>query len=46
MKKAHDLLEKGWINEIGSDCHRISNIKEQYNREVLTKDIVARLKFD
>lgn len=46
MKKAHDLLEKGWINEIGSDCHRISNIKEQYNREVLTKDIVARLKID
>lgn len=41
MKKACALLEKGWINEIGSDCHRISNIKEQYNREVLTKDILS-----
>jgi tyrosine-protein phosphatase YwqE len=44
MKKAYDLLEKGWYSDIGSDCHRLKSIKEQYNREVLTKDIVSRLK--
>ena len=46
MRKAHDLLEKGWYSEIGSDCHRLATIKEQYNREVLTKDILSRLRFD
>ena len=46
MRKAHELLEKGWYSEIGSDCHRLATIKEQYNREVLTKDILSRLRFD
>lgn len=46
MRKAHELLEKGWYSEIGSDCHRLVTIKEQYNREVLTKDILSRLRFD
>ncbi len=45
MRKAHELLQKGWYSEIGSDCHRLATIKEQYTREVLTKDIVSRLKF-
>lgn len=45
MGKAHDLLEKGWYSEVGSDCHRLATIKEQYTREVLTKDIVSRLQF-
>ena len=45
MKKAYDLLEKGWYSGIGSDCHRLSSIKEQYTREALTKDIVSLLKF-
>lgn len=45
MGKAHNLLEKGWYSDVGSDCHRLSTIKEQYTREVLTKDIVSRLKF-
>lgn len=46
MRKAHELLEKGWYSEIGSDCHRLATIKEQYNREVLTKYILSRLRFD
>ena len=46
MRKAHELLEKGWYSEIGSDCHRLATIKEQYNREVLTKDILHLLSFD
>ena len=45
MHKAHDLLAKGWYSEIGSDCHRLASIKEQYARATLTKDVVARLKF-
>lgn len=45
MGKAHNLLEKGWYSDVGSDCHRLSTIKEQYTREVLTKDIVSRLQF-
>lgn len=44
MRKAQELLEKGWYSEIGSDCHRLATIKEQYNREVLTKDIVSKLR--
>lgn len=45
MDKAYFLLEKGWYSEIGSDCHRLESIKEQYNREVLTKDILSLLSF-
>ena len=45
MRKAHDLLAKGWYSDVGSDCHRLATIKEQYNRDVLTKDLVSRLKF-
>lgn len=43
MRKAHELLQKGWYSEIGSDCHRLATIKEQYTREVLTKDIVSKI---
>lgn len=46
MGKARNLLEKGWYSDVGSDCHRLSTIKEQYTREVLTKDILYLLSFD
>jgi tyrosine-protein phosphatase YwqE len=45
MRNAQELLKKGWYSEIGSDCHRLVAIKEQYTREVLTKDIVSRMSF-
>lgn len=45
MGKAHDLLRKGWYSEVGSDCHRLATIKEQYNRETLTKEIASHLTF-
>lgn len=45
MKKASHLLKKGWYSAIGSDCHRLASLKEQYTREVLTKDIVSLLDF-
>ena len=43
MRKAHALLAKGWYSDIGSDCHRLATIKEQYNRDVLTKEIVSKI---
>ena len=46
MGKARNLLEKGWYSDVGSDCHRLSTIKEQYTRDVLTKDILQLLSFD
>lgn len=45
MRKAHELLEKGWYSEIGSDCHRLATIREQYNREVLQKECIKHLSF-
>ena len=43
MKKAQDMLAKGWYSETGSDCHRLATIKEHFNREVLTKDVLSHL---
>lgn len=44
-KKALYLLEKGWYSDLGSDCHRLKNMQEQYNRETFTKDVVSLLTF-
>lgn len=44
MKKAHDLLSKGWYTCVGSDCHRLRSIQEQYSREALARDIIEYLK--
>lgn len=44
-KKALYLLEKDWYSDIGSDCHRLKSIQEQYMRETLTKDVVSLLTF-
>lgn len=41
--KAEWLLEKGWYSDVGSDCHRLYAIKEQYNREVLPRETVKLL---
>lgn len=46
MRKAHDLLAKGWYSDIGSDCHRLATIKEQYTRDVLSKETLQHLSFD
>ena len=45
MRKAQDLLAKGWYSEIGSDCHRLAAIQEQYKRDILTKDLLTHLSF-
>ena len=42
-KKAEWLLERGFYCEVGSDCHRLRLIKEQYERTVLKKEVVLHL---
>lgn len=44
MGKARWLLEKGWYSDFGTDCHRLSTLEEQINREVLTTDILSLFK--
>ena len=41
--KAEWLLEHGYYTEVGSDCHRLRLIKEQYERTVLKKEVVTHL---
>ena len=42
-EKAEELLRKGMYKKIGSDCHRLQSIQEQYTREALTKEINEQL---
>lgn len=46
QKKALYILKNGWYSEIGSDCHRLKIIQEQYTKENLTKDTLQLLSFD
>ena len=43
QRKAEWLLENGFYTEVGSDCHRLRLIKEQFERQVLSKEIVTQL---
>ena len=43
QKKALYILKNGWYSEIGSDCHRLKIIQEQYTKENLTKDTLQLL---
>ena len=42
--KARILLKNGWYNAIGSDCHRLRSIREQFERKSLTSGIIRLLK--
>ena len=42
--KALWLLQKGYYDEFGSDCHRLSSTKGNFERRVLTRDTVRLLK--
>ena len=39
-RKAVWLLENGFYDEFGSDCHRFATTKEQFERKVLTSDVL------
>ena len=41
--KAEWLLENGYFTEVGSDCHRLRLIKEQFERQVLKKEVITLL---
>ena len=43
QKKAKMILKNGWYSHYGSDCHRLSTVKEQYGRETLSDSDVALL---
>ena len=43
MRKAEWLLANDYYTEVGSDCHRLRLIEEQYERKVLSKDTIAQL---
>lgn len=43
MKRALWLLDKGMYSVCGSDCHRVSAIKDQYSAELLSSKTVAQL---
>lgn len=43
MHKAEWLLANDYYTEVGSDCHRLRLIEEQYERKVLSKDTIAQL---
>ena len=43
QRNAEWLLENGYYTEVGSDCHRLRLIKEQFERQVLKKEILTLL---
>ena len=42
-EKSHELLRKGMYHRIGSDCHRVQTVQEQYRREALTKETIKQI---
>ena len=41
--KAEILLKKGIYSAYGSDCHRVKDIKEQYSRKEISKEMMKHL---
>jgi len=42
-RKAEWILKKGWYMAIGSDCHRLRSIKEQFERQAIGSPIKVLL---
>ena len=43
QNKATYILDKGWYSVIGSDCHRLRSIQNQYIRKELKKKTIQKL---
>ena len=43
QRKAEWLLENDFYTEVGSDCHRLRLLNEQFERAVLSKEVIQRL---
>lgn len=41
--KASYILDKGWYSAIGSDCHRLRIIKDQYTRKEVKKKTIQKI---
>lgn len=44
QKKACMLLNHGWYDAVGTDCHRLNILQSQLNRAVLPKEVIDDLK--
>lgn len=44
QKKALMLLNHGWYDAVGTDCHRLNILQSQLNRAVLPKEVIDDLK--
>lgn len=42
-KKSEFILKKGWYTMSGSDCHRLSSLKQQHAHKSLSSDTIRRL---
>lgn len=42
--KAVWLLRRGFYSETGTDCHRLTRLKEQFEREVITPEVLKLLR--
>ena len=42
-QRAQFLLDKGWYQMVGSDCHRFRAIEAQYTAKELKKETIAKL---
>ena len=43
MQKAGKILSSGWYGYIGSDCHRLTVMREQYEKAALTKSAISHM---
>ena len=43
QKKAWNLLSDGWYDAVGSDCHRLGAVQDQFNRAVLPKEVIVNI---
>jgi tyrosine-protein phosphatase YwqE len=44
QKKAWMLLNRGWYDAIGTDCHRLNLLERQLNRAVLPDEVIADIR--
>lgn len=43
-KKAEYLLDKGWYNAAGSDCHRLRSLQHQVGRKTVTGKVIRQVR--
>ena len=46
MQKAGTMLSAGWYSHLGSDCHSLASMRMQYEKAMLTKDVISHMELD